>query len=91
MSGYAVCYCCYLQLRKFRCNKTIFGCNFVIRRQAQRDGELKDCNALVTIRIFVPLNFVTLILESLGVASFGNMLNSIGHDFIKNSMPFPMV
>ena len=64
-------------MRKFGCNKTILGHGLVIRRQAQLDEELTDCNALVTMAIFVSLNFVTLLLESLGDARFGSMLNSI--------------
>ena len=68
---------CYSLLRKFGCNKTILGHSLVIRLQAQLDEELTDCNALVTMAIFVSLNFVTLLLESLGDARFGSMLNSI--------------
>ena len=73
-----MCYLfCYLLLRKFECNKPKFERNLVIRRQAQLDGELTDCNALITLGIFVSLNFVTLILESYSVARFDNVLNSI--------------
>ena len=92
MFSYVVCYLfCYLLLRKFGCNKTNFRRNLVIRRQAQLDGELTNCNALVTLGIFVSLNCVTLIPESPSVARFGNTVNSIRYDFMKNSMLFPMV
>ena len=78
MFSYVVCYLsCYILLRKFGCNKTKFGRNFVIRRQAQLDGKLTNYSALVTQGIFVSLNCVTLIPESSSVAIFGNKINSI--------------
>ena len=78
MFSYVVCYLlCYLLLHELGCNKTQFGRNLISGRKVQLDEELTDCNALVTLGIFVSLNLVTLILESSSAARLGSMLNSI--------------
>ena len=50
MFSYVVRYLfCYLLLRESGCNEIELGHDLVTRRQAQRDGELTGCNALVKV------------------------------------------
>ena len=69
----SVIYCCV----RLDIIKMTFGLNIVIPEQSPVGGELTDCNALVTLGIFVSHRFVTPILISSSGARFNNILNPI--------------
>ena len=74
---YVICsvICCCINLDVIKLSLDVG--NLVIKASTTRwRGNRVSCHALVTLGIFVSLNFV-IIVESLIVARFGNMINPI--------------